>query len=168
MQFKRSTWFKGIILRVLTRQKFCCSMTETWICLRIRAWKQSLLDWNHKHSGANVSLHNSGKRLGEHLLAIALFNPVKAKSDLKGTKNDNTWWCPAPTCCTNAKGTREFCYPEWRWHSVQDEIILYSNHFSPFFHTHAMWYNKVEEKSLSLPVAPGSGLNKRKIQKTEQ
>lgn len=31
-----------------------------------------------------------------------------------------------------------------------------------------MWYNKLEEKSLSLPVAPGSGLNKHKIQKTEQ
>lgn len=56
-----------------------------------------------------------------------------------------------------------------KWHSEQEEIIYIPTISPPFLYpTRILWDNKAEGKSLYLPVAPGSGLSKHTIQKTEQ
>ena len=117
-------------------------------------------------------MHTGRERLGEHPLARALLDPVRAKFYFKDAKNSNIGCCRAQISPMKAARHKRLRLYRGKWHSEQ-EIILYSNHSSRLPLSHTMWYNKAErkkkkKKNLCLPVAPGSGLNKHMIPKTGQ
>ena len=87
-------------------------------------------EWNCKHSEAHVSLHIGRERLGEHPLARALFDPVRAKFYSKDAKNSNIWCCRAQISPMKAIRHKRLRLYRGKWHSEQEEITLYSNHSS--------------------------------------